>query len=356
MSSSRIRIVHYLNPFFAGLGAEEKADEPPSLIDGAAGSGKLLAQMLGERAQIVATVACGDNYASEHREGAAAEIVKLLRPLAPDVAILGPGFDAGRYGAACVTIGHRIAQELTIPCITALFPENPGVSIYRDCRNPNLYCLPTTRSASGLRDVVPRMAHLALRLADGDAIGPASVEGYLSRGIRRLERAQQPGAERAVSMLIAKMSGQTFHTELPYSSQGARAAAAPPLASLAASKVAIISTAGVVPIGNPDRFFLRGNTFWRKYEVSKLERLETGKWSAVHGGYSTSWMNQNPNLGVPLDALRYWEQQGVFGQLAPYFYSIPGVGAEFDQASRMGREIAADLKAQEIDAALLVST
>ena len=355
MSAGCVRIVHYINQFFGGLGGEEKAGVAPTLVNGAAGPGRLIAQMFGDRAEIVATVICGDNYVNEKGEAAVAEIVALMRGTNANVAILGPAFDAGRYGVACVTVGHRVADELGISCVTALYPENPGVRIYRDHRNAKVYCLPTTRLAAGVRDVVPRMAQLAIRLASGDVIGPANVEGYVPRGIRRLERVQQSGAERAVAMLKAKMAGQSYHSELPYVAH-ATLMAAPPLASLAASQVAVISTAGVVPMGNPDRFFLRGNTFWRKYDVGKLERMEAGQWDAVHGGYSTSWMNQNPNLGAPIDAMKYWERQRVLGKLARWFYSIPGVGAEFDQASRMGREIAADLKSEGIHAALLVST
>jgi glycine reductase len=356
MSGSPVRVVHYLNQFFAGLGGEDKAGVAPLLIDGAAGPGKLIAQALGTRAQIVATIACGDNYASEQGDAAANTIVELVRNASADVVILGPAFDAGRYGAACVAIGQRITEALGIPCVTALYPENPGVAVYRSLRNAKLYCLPTTESVAGLREVGPKLAALALRLAAGEVIGPASVEGYIPRGIRRLERSEQPAADRAVAMLIAKLSGAPYHTDMPYAGQGARVPPAKPLTSLAASKVAIVTTAGVVPAGNPDHFYLRSNTFWKKYDVSKADRMEGGKWSAVHGGYSTSWMTQNPNLGVPLDAMRYWESQGVLGKVAPSFYTIPGVGAEFDHAARVGREIAADLKASGIDGALLVST
>ena len=62
---STIRIVHYLNQFFAGLGAEAHAGSGPGKKAGAVGPGIALQQALGERAQVVATVYCGDNYANE---------------------------------------------------------------------------------------------------------------------------------------------------------------------------------------------------------------------------------------------------------------------------------------------------
>ena len=62
---SAIRVVHYLNQFFAGLGAEAHAGTGPGKKTGAVGPGIALQRALGERAQVAATVYCGDNYANE---------------------------------------------------------------------------------------------------------------------------------------------------------------------------------------------------------------------------------------------------------------------------------------------------
>ena len=37
-----MKIIHYLNQFFAGIGGENKADVPVGLIEGAVGPGKRL--------------------------------------------------------------------------------------------------------------------------------------------------------------------------------------------------------------------------------------------------------------------------------------------------------------------------
>src|SRR5947209_2645460 len=63
-----MRVVHYLNQFFGGIGAEEQAGIGLEARDGAVGPGKLLEQLLGDGAQIVMTLVCGDNYAVEHEE------------------------------------------------------------------------------------------------------------------------------------------------------------------------------------------------------------------------------------------------------------------------------------------------
>ena len=84
---------------------------------------------------------------------------------------------------------------------------------------------------------------------------------------------------------------------------------APPLHQVKDRNIAVVTTSGVVPWGNPDKFKTYRNTYWRKYNIAELKELEPGKWEAVHGGYNVAYMNQNPHYGVPLDALRSWKRR-----------------------------------------------
>ena len=59
-----MRVVHYLNQFFGGLDGEEHSGAAPQTQDAAVGPGRLLEQVLGEDAQVVRTIVCGDNYAA----------------------------------------------------------------------------------------------------------------------------------------------------------------------------------------------------------------------------------------------------------------------------------------------------
>ena len=90
------------------------------------------------------------------------------------------------------------------------------------------------------------------------------------------------------------------------------------------AKIALVTTSGVVPWGNPDGFKTFRNTFWRKYPVAELKTMEPGMWEAVHGGYNVASMNANPLYGVPLDALRELQQEGKYEDLYPAYYVIPG--------------------------------
>ncbi len=66
-----MKIVHYVNQFFAGMGGEDSAGTGPELRDGAVGPGRKLANLLGDEHEIVATAVCGDDHAASHPEFAA---------------------------------------------------------------------------------------------------------------------------------------------------------------------------------------------------------------------------------------------------------------------------------------------
>jgi glycine reductase complex component B subunit gamma len=352
-----IRVVHILNQFFAGIGGEEKADIPVASAEGATGAARGLQAQLAERGQVVQTIYFGDNYFHEHKDEAMAAIVAQLEKCQPDIVVAGPAFNAGRYGLACVEICQTVSERLGLRCVTAMEPENPGVSVYRDNHNDKVFLLPTSETASGMSRALTAMAPFACRLADGEEIGSAAREGYLPRGIRRLVRVDRTGADRAIDMLLAKVAGEPFATEIPMEVWD-KVEPAAPLADAAAAKLAVICTGGVVPWGNPDGFKTYRNTFWRKYNIAELKALEPGKWEAVHGGYNVAFMNQNPHYGMPLDALRALEADGKIGRgkLYPAYYVIPGNQGSPAVMRRVGQEIAADLKKDGIEGVLLVAT
>ena len=352
-----IKIVHVLNQFFAGLGGEDKAGIAVGIIDGAAGAGRALAIALGERATIARTIYVGDNYFHEQKSEATGSILDAVRAAEPQLLVAGPAFNSGRYGMTCVEVCNAVANELGIPCVTAMHAENPGVDAYRELANAGVYCFPTTENTAGMSDAMTRLADLAVRLARGEEIGSADKEGYIGRGIRRIENTRQRGAERAVEMLLKKINGEPFTSELPMELWD-DAAPAPPLRRLKDRNLAVVTTSGVVPYGNPDGFKTYRNTYWRKYNFAELKELEPGKWEAVHGGYNVAYMNQNPHYGVPLDALRALEADGAIGagKLYPAYYVIPGNQGSPAVMRRMGQEIAADLKKDNVEGVLFVST
>jgi betaine reductase len=352
-----IRVVHILNQFFAGLGGEEKADISVGAIEGAAGAARGLQAQLHDQEQVSATIYFGDNYFHEHKDEALAAILAQLVKRRPDVVVAGPAFNAGRYGLACAEICQTVAERLSLPCVTGMEAENPGVSVYYEYHNEKVFLFPTAETAAGMGRALSTMAPFAMRLAAGAVIGAAAQEGYISRGIRRLQRTDRAGVDRAIDMLLAKVAGKPFITEAPMEVWD-KVPPAAALASVAAAKLALICTGGVVPWGNPDGFKTFRNTFWRKYSFAELKALESGKWEAVHGGYNVAFMNQNPHYGVPLDALRALEADGVIGRgkLYPAYYVIPGNQGSPAVMRRVGQEIAGDLRKEGVESVLLVAT
>ena len=57
-----LRVGHYLNQFFAGIGAEERANHAPERREGAVGPGRALQALLKEDGRVVSTLVCGDNF------------------------------------------------------------------------------------------------------------------------------------------------------------------------------------------------------------------------------------------------------------------------------------------------------
>jgi glycine reductase len=178
---------------------------PVGVIEGCAGAARGLQLQLGEEAKIACTIYYGDNYFHEHKEDAMKAILDAVRSAQPQALVAGPAFNSGRYGVSCVEVCNAIANTLGIPGVTAMHEENPGIGTYVDFANSRVYCLPTAETAAGMTDALKRLAKFAMRLAHDEAVGPAQREGYISRGIRRLEKADRPGAERAIEMLLKKI-------------------------------------------------------------------------------------------------------------------------------------------------------
>jgi betaine reductase len=83
--SDEVRIVHYLNQFFGGVGGEQEAGIPARFIEGPLGPGKPLEAALGGNGRIVGTIVAGDNYVTENADSSTkvAEIVEMIRASHP---------------------------------------------------------------------------------------------------------------------------------------------------------------------------------------------------------------------------------------------------------------------------------
>jgi glycine/betaine/sarcosine/D-proline reductase family selenoprotein B len=350
--ADKVRIVHYLNQFFGGIGGETHADRPPEVREGPVGPGIGLKQALGDHGEIVATIIVGDNYFNNNIDTALAAVLDSVRTFKPDVVVAGPAFNAGRYGFACGEVCKAVAERLSVPALTAMYPENPAVETYRKIRGS--WILPTGAMASDMPRVLPRLAAFARKIGTGGVIGSAKEEGYIPTGQRKLVFTETAGAERAVKMLLAKIAGEQFETEIP-TERFEQVPPAPAVENLKTARVGIITTSGLVPRGNPDSFKMFNATEWRRYPLPDEAALKGEDWEVIHGGFNTAYAQANPNLVLPLDALRDLAGK-AYGELDRDFYTITGVGTSLKTARQAGEEIAALMREARVDAALLVAT
>ena len=346
-----MKIVHYLNQFFGGIGGEEKAGSPVEVREGPVGPGAALEQALGGDRRIAATIICGDNYAAERLDEIGPYVVEEVRKAGADLFAAGPCFGAGRYGVAAGAVCAAVKAELGIPVITGMDAENPGADLYRR----RVLIVDSGGNAARMRDAISGMARLAAKLAAGESLGPPSEEGYLPQGVLRPAFAEKTAAERLVDMLLLKMKGEPFESEAP-TDPFPPVPAPPPVRDLSKAKVAVITDGGLVPKGNPDGFPRNGATVWAAYSIAGEEDLTTERYEVQHGGYDNRPVIEDPDRLVPVDVLRELERQGVLGELHDEFMSTPGNVAPLENGQRVGREMAARLKDAGVDAVLLTST
>ncbi len=346
-----IKVVHYINQFFAGIGGEEKADIKPESKEGVVGPGMALQKVFGDELQIVGTVICGDSYFNENLEEAKSDILEMVKKFEPDMFIAGPAFNAGRYGTACATICKHIEDELNIPVVTAMYEENPGVDMYRK----DLYIIKTGNSAATMRKAVPALGKFAIKLAKNEKIGTPDEEGYHARGLRVNVFEEKIGAERAVDMLVAKLKGEEFVTEYPMPVFD-NVPAGQAIKDMSKATIALVTSGGVVPKTNPDHIESSSASKYGKYDIEGVMDLTEATYETAHGGYDPVYCNKDADRVLPVDVLRDLEKEGRIGKLYKYFYATVGNGTSVNNSKAYATSIAKDLVADGVDAVILTST
>jgi glycine reductase len=345
------KVVHYINQFFAGIGGEEMAGHKPEARKGFVGPGQALNAVLGPEAEIVGTVICGDTYFADNLEKAEKEVLDLIASFAPDAVIAGPAFNAGRYGTACGAVCEAVGKNLEIPTVSGMYPENPGVDMYRK----STYIARTADSARGMKDAIPLMAGLLLKQLKGEKMGVPDEEGYIERGVRVNCFMDKIGAERAVDMFVRKLKGEPFTTEYPMPSFD-RVPPNPPVADMRNARIALVTSGGIVPKGNPDHIEASSASKYGEYSLAGVLKIDSSTHETAHGGYDPTYANSDPNRVLPVDAMRELEKEGVFRKFHETFYATVGNGTSVGNARRFGAEIAQKLRNDNVDAVIVTST
>jgi len=363
MSEKKLKVVHYLNQFFGQIGGEDKADIGFMVKTGPVGPGLALQKALGDKADVEATIICGDNYFSKNPEAASEEGLKLIAPHQPDLFFAGPAFAAGRYGIACGAMCKAVGQKLDILAITGMYEENPGVDLYRKYA----FTCKTGNSALNMAESISHMTQLAFKLLSKEkGVHLVSREnlprpeeyGYFSRVILRNEYTDKIAAERSVDKLLLKIKGEAFESEviLP---KFEKIEPPLPVKNLLTSEIILISDGGLVPKGNPDGLSGRGNLRWTKYEIETFlpEKFNSSNYEIAHTGYFPVQVLEDPNRLIPVDAMREFVKEGRVGKLHPTFFSTSGNATVSRRCAEMGEEMGEEIKKRGgIDAVILTST
>jgi glycine reductase len=199
------------------------------------------------------------------------------------------------------------------------------------------------------------MVGLALKLARGEALGSPAEEGYIPRGVRKNYFAEERGATRAVDMLLRKMKGDPFVTEYPMPVFD-RVEPSPPIENLSRITLALITSGGIVPKGNPDHLESSSASKYGKYDIRSVGALSPETYETTHGGYDPTHANRDPHRVLPLDVIRDLEREGAIGDLYPYYYATVGNGTSVANAMKFAQEIAKDLLKDGVQAVIISST
>jgi glycine reductase len=349
--SKPVRVVHYLNQFFAGIGGEDRARERPGVRQGLVGPGQVLQRALGDAGEVVATVYCGDDFFNEREDEAVAAIIDLIRAQTPDLVVAGPAFNAGRYGLACGRICSSVKEQLGIAVVTAMAAENPGVELSRR----RVHVVVSGPTPVSMTPAMQRMAALGLKLARNEPVGSPNDEGYFSRGLRFTELTTERAATRAVDMLLKSLRGEPWETEWPLPDYD-RVPPPPPIKDVRHATIALVTSGGIVPKGNPDRIESTYATRWLKYSLAGVRELTPEGWQSIHGGYDTTRANEDPNRVLPIDAVRELEADGSIGRLHEEYWVFVGSGASTTNAKRFAEQMARDLVASSVEGVIFTAT
>lgn len=344
------KIIFYTNQFFGQIGGEDKAYTEPQFHIGPIGNANAFADKL-EKAEIVATIICGDNYYVENMDKVKDFIKTNLKDVKFDLLIAGPAFNAGRFGIACSDVCVFVKNEFNVEAITGLYEENPAVEMYKK----DLYILKVGKSAANTRKAVLLITDFANKILNNEKIGSPNEEQYFAKGKRINIFKSKNGAERALDMLIKRLNNEPYETELEISVYE-KVNPAPPLKELKNAKIALCTSGGIVPFGNPDHMPAASAKNFKMYDISEEYSLKENEFESVHAGFDPVYANKDPNRVAPLDILRKLEKEGVIGSVYPYLTTTTGNSTSVSDATRMGIEISQRFLDDGVDGVILTST
>ena len=188
-----------------------------------------------------------------------------------------------------------------------------------------------------------------------EKLGASCEDGYMPNGVRRNFFEKERGSKRAVRMLLNKLADKPFTTEYHMPSFD-RVPPNPALTDLSRATIALCTSGGIVPKGNPDHIESSSASHYGEYCIAGVDRLTEATYETAHGGYDPVYANADPNRVLPVDVLREFEREGKIGKLHDYFYTTVGNGTAVASAKRFAQEYAQKLREAGVHAVIMTST
>ena len=159
------KIILILNHVTAGMGSDEQAQLPPGGKKTALGPGETLAPLFKEKkAEIIATLYCGDRYYSSHPEEVKQKFIGFAKKFGADAILCGPAMHYPNFGEMAGGLVEAFNKE-GIPAVAAMSVENPAVAKYQQVIP--IVKMPK-KGGIGLNQSYKNMATIVTQLAKGE--------------------------------------------------------------------------------------------------------------------------------------------------------------------------------------------
>jgi glycine reductase len=156
-------------------------------------------------------------------------------------------------------------------------------------------------------------------------------------------------------MLVKKIRGEEFETEFKMPVFD-RVPPNPAVKDISKARIALVTSGGIVPKGNPDHIEASSASKFGKYSIEDVADLTAETYETAHGGYDPTYANNDSDRVLPVDVLRQMEREGKIGSLHSYFYSTVGNGTAVASTKKFGESIVEELIRDGVDAVILTST
>jgi betaine reductase len=130
----------------------------------------------------------------------------------------------------------------------------------------------------------------------------------------------------------------------------------PAVKDITKATVALVTSGGIVPKGNPDRIESSSASKYGEYDITGVMDLTAETYETAHGGYDPLYANQDADRVLPVDILREFEAQGKIGKLHNKFYTTVGNGTAVKSSKVFAEEFSRKLVNDGVDVVILTST